>query len=356
LEPTQGAGALSSNAGGLTEAEKGPVISLSVILGLMCCCGIGYYIFVYYRRAKEEEENDDNLSPYERWMRNEELKARGESFDGLARNSKAASPATFTDDLNNLWNWITGEDTIPTRNRGRNGPQPVSPDHSPRGQQGQDLYLGDSFGDVGYRGSSVGSAGFADIYGAGADQYDEQYFNQSQMAPRFSLGGADMQQFQQGQGSTHNPMGMSAHDSPMRMSDVSGSPSNGIMPGGMGGRLHQDPYHENDPYAQMNNNPMGGSTHNPMAGQGPMQQQYTPPSPRNNRMDNPMNMQDPNMVPSMQNPMMQLEGTGNSNTAAFDAPFVMSPSQQRRNSGNNGNRRHSRNSSGILPDGDIYQG
>ena len=79
MEPTQGAGALSSNTGGLSESEKAPVISLSVILGLMCCCGIGYYIFVYYRRAKEQEENDEKLTPYERWMRNEELKARGAS-------------------------------------------------------------------------------------------------------------------------------------------------------------------------------------------------------------------------------------------------------------------------------------
>jgi hypothetical protein len=349
LEPTQGAGALSSNTGGLSESEKAPVISLSVILGLMCCCGIGYYIFVYYRRAKEQEENDDNLTPYERWMRNEELKARGGSFDGQARNSKVASPATFTDDLNSVWNWLTGEDT-----NTRRGPQAVSPDHGPRNQPGQDLYLGDNFGDVGFRGSSVGSAGFGDIYGGGADQYDEQYYNQSHVSPRFSLGGAGTQQSQQG--STHNPMGMSSHDNPMRMSDVNGSPGNHnnmIAATTMGGRLHQDPYYENDPYATMGNNPMsnGGSTHNPMMSN-PMRQ-FTPPSPRNNRqMSNPMTMQDPNMVPSMQNPMMQLESRDNANTAAFDAPFVMAPKQGR----NNGNRRHSRNSSGILPDGQVYQG
>jgi hypothetical protein len=63
------------SAGGASSANEGTsgtVIALSTIVSVLACCGVLF--FLYRRRYGQKEEDEKELSPYERWMRNEENK------------------------------------------------------------------------------------------------------------------------------------------------------------------------------------------------------------------------------------------------------------------------------------------
>lgn len=247
------------------------MISLSVILGLMCCAGVAYYAFLYYKKNKEEDEKDlDNLSPYERWMRNEEEKFRNSqgsqqaynnSYDdqymngnGMPGSRMSGSPG---DRLSNGQQYGNNMDHVqsqhnPMFNMPSNAytadvntfnPQDQAMQQTlqqfqreaQQQQRHQSLYLGGTspgvrrsmmqsqdqdFGGVGYRGSQA-QADFGDIYDIG-----ESY-------ARKSTGS--------GAGMNNNPMMMDQ------------------------GRLHEDPY---DRQMAGMGGMQGGSTHNPMMSDG----------------------------------------------------------------------------------------
>merc|ERR1712139_491563 len=54
------------------EGTSGTVIALSTVVSVLACCGV--LLFLYRRRYGQKEEDEKELSPYERWMRNEENK------------------------------------------------------------------------------------------------------------------------------------------------------------------------------------------------------------------------------------------------------------------------------------------
>jgi hypothetical protein len=72
--PSAAAAALNANNGGanVTKITLGDDMAIVFgVLGFVCCCLAGFYL---YKRRQDEKENKDNLSPFEKWMVNQESK------------------------------------------------------------------------------------------------------------------------------------------------------------------------------------------------------------------------------------------------------------------------------------------
>jgi hypothetical protein len=61
------------------------VIALSTVVSVLACCGV--LLFLYRRKYGQKEEDEKELSPYERWMRNEENKGASGVDQGAFRMS-----------------------------------------------------------------------------------------------------------------------------------------------------------------------------------------------------------------------------------------------------------------------------
>jgi hypothetical protein len=218
----------------------------------MCCAGVAYYAFLYYKKNKEEEEkNLENLSPYERWMRNEEDKLRASQSSQQAYNYDDQYMNGMPDGRMSNARMSGGMDQVQSQHNPMfnmpanaysadiNSFNPQDPGmqqtlqqfqrEAQQQQRHQSLYLGGTspgvrrsimqqqdqdFGGVGYRGSHSNDADFADIYDIG-DSFARKstgsgkgHMNSNPMLDHGRLHedpyARDMGNM--GNGSTHNPM------------------------------------------------------------------------------------------------------------------------------------------------------
>merc|ERR1712023_55368 len=76
-EPTEAAaGALSqSSSGNANNSSNSAAIAAGTVACILLCCCIAFCL--YRRKQRKDEKPEEQLTPYEKWMRNEELKNQG---------------------------------------------------------------------------------------------------------------------------------------------------------------------------------------------------------------------------------------------------------------------------------------
>lgn len=213
LAPTHEAVALQNTGffGGENQTGNSVIIAMATLGGILCCACLA---FVLYRRSRQQkkEEADANLSPYEKWMKNEELKNAGvtpsmhnsiqaqenamraslggrNSLGGVEGfNPYADSMASSTPDMYDVYGGgprPSGSPQPPQQQMGNGSTHnPMAPPMTPQGEpsnnplgnythENQDIYVG----------SDQSPDRLHEPVGGHADEgYDNEYFDGNPMA------------------------------------------------------------------------------------------------------------------------------------------------------------------------------
>jgi hypothetical protein len=169
--PSQSAAALSAQGAANTQnnGTSGTVIALATVMSVLCCVGVAY--FLYTRRYANKGEDDKELSPYEKWMRNEEVKHKSGMDDNFRFSAQSGM------DMNDIY-----------ATQGNSEHNPMGDSHMSNGSgSGMGMGMGMNNGAFDPRMSNASGM-------SGYDQYNPNMMQQNNMMqPGFN-------------GSTHNPM------------------------------------------------------------------------------------------------------------------------------------------------------
>jgi hypothetical protein len=175
---------------------------------------------MYQRKQKKDEGDDANMTPYEKWMRNEENKARDSQMGSMAQPEM--------------------QNPMFAANVSQNGAMAAGANgstHNPMAQQMQGMQQNPQMLALGQMGDTSGQLnepmpGDMNPYDQGAmeDQYAEQAFDQDFVQPNMMQNPQMMQQQMQMQGGAMSPGG-----DPMRRSSLGPANPMGTPQGNMGG-------------------------------------------------------------------------------------------------------------------------
>lgn len=194
-EPTEagGAGALSQNsAGSASNGSNSAAIAGGTVAAILICCCIAFCL--YRRKQRKDEKPEEQLTPYEKWMRNEELKNQGAApANASTHNEMHQNPMIDGSGSQGGPPQITnGPPGTPGPYEGQNGST-----HNPLGSYNQEVSLGQLAGqNPMYEGGSNHAPGSlhepepAGGYDQGYEDYDQQFEGSNPQQGRGSSFGA----------------------------------------------------------------------------------------------------------------------------------------------------------------------
>merc|ERR1711968_333853 len=194
-KPTEagGAGALSQNSAGSTSnGSNSAAIAGGTVAAILICCCIAFCL--YRRKQRKDEKPDEQLTPYEKWMRNEELKNQGAApANASTHNEMHQNPMIDGSGSQGGPPQITnGPPGTPGPYEGQNGST-----HNPLGSYNQEVSLGQLAGqNPMYEGGSNHAPGSlhepdpAGGFDQGYEDYDQQFEGSNPQQGRGSSFGA----------------------------------------------------------------------------------------------------------------------------------------------------------------------
>merc|ERR1711881_15274 len=184
--PTENSGALSQNSAGSTEGgSNSAAIAGGTVAAILVCCCIAFCL--YRRKQSKDAKPEDQLTPYEKWMRNEELKNQGAApANASTHNEMHQNPMMNGPEQGPPQ--ITNGPGTPGPYEGQNGST-----HNPLGSYNQEVSLGQLAGqnpmyDCGSEHTPGSLHEPAGGYEPGYDDYDQNFDGANPQAGRGSFG------------------------------------------------------------------------------------------------------------------------------------------------------------------------